>query len=267
MNVRKRSNDLNKPFGLLVLVYSFMWVGGMASYLLLGQPPTTQTWASPLFLLLAGMLVLFSTPRADWWKLAIIGLLGLGAEAIGVQSGLLFSPYQYTDVLQPQLLGVPVVMACAWVVLIAYIRQMLQPYRLSVWLDVILASLWMTTIDLVIDPLAANQLGYWRWERTGVYYGIPWHNFIGWFVTSLVIFAIVQKAWRPNLMAQRIGLSMVIFFTVIALAFKLTLACGVGAGLLVLHFVIVQLAARSNSFHNHLIAGTAESPVAADPGH
>ena len=44
----------------------------------------------------------------------------------------------------------------------------------------------MTAWDLVMDPLmvAAN---HWVWETEGAYIGIPLQNFLGWFLTALVI--------------------------------------------------------------------------------
>jgi uncharacterized membrane protein len=43
-----------------------------------------------------------------------------GDEADGVRSGFPFGWYVYTSVLQPQLLGVPVVIGFAWMALVAF---------------------------------------------------------------------------------------------------------------------------------------------------
>ena len=89
---------------------------------------------------------------------------------------------------------------------------------------------------------AANQLGYWRWARAGEYYGIPFHNFAGWFVVSLLIFSLLPARREANPAAAHIGLSIVLFFTIIALTFHLWLAGLIGIGLALLHF---SLAPRS----------------------
>ncbi len=81
---------------------------------------------------------------------------------------------------------------------VTYVRQMLMNLRLSAWLEALIAASWMTAIDLVIDPLAANQLGYWRWVKSSAYYGIPLHNFAGWFVVSLIIFSPSVAVARPS---------------------------------------------------------------------
>ena len=66
----------------------------------------------------------------------------------------------------------------------------------------------------------------------GAYYGIPASNFLGWFLVSAVIFIVLRVApgrWADNVWTRRIGLSIVVFFTVIAAAYELWLAVAVGA--------------------------------------
>ncbi|MFN7999838.1 MAG: carotenoid biosynthesis protein [Acidobacteriota bacterium] len=43
------------------------------------------------------------------------------------------------------------------------------------------------------------------------YYGIPLHNFIGWFVVSVVIFALVRVRPQMSLWAKGVGPSIVLF--------------------------------------------------------
>lgn len=238
MNIRELWSSLrSQPLWLnvLLLAYGVMWAGGLGHYVFLGRPPLDAPWAASLFLLLAGLIVLLTSARRDWPGLVCAALLGFVSELLGVKYGVIYSPYVYTEVLQPQVANVPLVMISAWLVLLAYSRQMLAPLRLAGGLEIMLASSWMTAIDLVIDPLAAHQLGYWRWAHSGWYYGIPPHNFAGWFVVSLTVFWLVRQHWQPNPFARLIGLSITIFFTAIALSYGLWLAGGIGAGLCGLH--------------------------------
>ncbi len=238
MNVRKAS--------LIVLTcgYLILWVGGVGSHLLLGRTPDNAAWAAPAFLLLAGLIVLVAAERTDRAKLFAVGALGFVAEAIGVHSGWPFGRYEYTDVLQPQLLGVPLVMAAAWLALVAYIKAMLTGFHLPNWLEVLIASGWMTAIDLVIDPLAAGGLKYWRWIDTGSYYGIPAQNFLGWFVVSWLIFSVLRlfnvRSAQSNLWAHSLGLSILLFFTFIALAHHLWFVASIGCGLCLVHLAVAK---------------------------
>ncbi len=222
-------------FKALLVIYAVMWGGGIFHYIVFGKPPLDAPWAASLFLLLAGIIVIWTSARRDWFSLIGAAALGFTSEIHGVKYGMIFSPYEYTKVLQPHLLGVPVVMFSAWLVLLAYTKQMLMPLRLNLWFESFFAAAWMTAIDLVIDPLAANQLGYWRWQQAGNYYGIPLHNFVGWFGVSLMIFLFARQRWQPNVWAQYVGLSITIFFSAIALSFGLYLAASVGIVLCVLH--------------------------------
>jgi len=90
----------------------------------------------------------------------------------------------------------------------------------------------------VIDPVAAGPLRYWSWVNAGAYYGIPASNFLGWFLVSAVIFIVLRAApgpWADNIWTRRIGLSVIVFFTVIAASLGLWLAALAGAVLIGLH--------------------------------
>jgi len=249
----------------LTVAYAVMWIGGVGRYALHGgsqhlQPPLQlldAPWAASVFLTLAGLLVLVTSRGSDLIGLLAAALLGFTAEIIGVRYGFIFGQYRYTDVLQPQLLDAPLVMMSAWMVLVSYCREMLIALNLPRLIEAALAALWMTAIDLVIDTLAANQLGYWRWARPGAYYGIPLQNFAGWFVVSFIIFGVFGRrppkiplkirTRRTNQAARYVGLSIVLFFTVIALACGLALAGSVGLGLCLAHLALAG-PSRINGF-------------------
>ena len=229
---------LSWPLRILVGAYLVMWLGGIGHYVLVGKPPLDAPWAASLFLLLAGLIVLLTSRWNEMVGLIAAAAIGFLAEILGVRYGFIFSPYSYTKVLIPHLLDVPVVMISAWMVLVAYARQLFAPMRWPAWIEAVVCAAWMTAIDLVIDPLAANTLGYWRWVETGYYYGIPFHNFAGWFVVSLIIFLLLRQNWEVNRWAIYVGLSIVLFFTAIALSQQLWLAGAVGLALVAVHRLV-----------------------------
>jgi putative membrane protein len=220
---------------VLVGCYLTLWAGGVGSHLLFGRAPVDASWAAPAFLSLAGLITLLKANRKERPALIVAGALGFIAEVVGVHFGLPFGRYEYTDALRPQFIGVPLVMFAAWMALIAYVKAILAEVRFSAWLAAIIAGLWMTAIDLVIDPLAAGELSYWRWIDVGRYYGVPAQNFLGWFAVSLFIFGLVnlidKGAGRPNPWARAIGLSILLFFALVALAHRLDLVASIGLGL------------------------------------
>ena len=215
----------------LVSAYGFFWLGGVGAYWIFGGPPAHVSWTAPLFLGLAGVLVVAASAPRDWPRMVLCGGAGYLSEILGVHTGVPFGAYAYTQVLSPSLFSVPVVMIAAWLILLAYIQEMLRGFSLPRWAHVVVAALWMTAIDLIIDPLAAGPLNYWAWEHPGWYYGIPVSNFLGWLIVSLIAFAVAGRPWRPNGYARWVGLTVITFFVCVAFAKGLYLAAAVGLAL------------------------------------
>ena len=212
-----------------VILYILLWIGGILNHWLLGGVDQSLVWLGSLFLLLAGAL-LFLTTRSfiEAKMLAGFALFGLAAEMVGVYTGFPFGSYAYTETLGWRVLGVPPVMACAWMTLILYAREILLPFRLPRFAESIAAALLVTVIDLLIDPVAVNQLGYWQWASGGAYYNIPLTNFAGWFLTGTAAFYLFQRKSASNIWRLRIGFSIVLFFTLLAFIYHLYPAALVG---------------------------------------
>ncbi len=219
----------------LWIAYAVLWCGGVASYLWMGGPPAGTGWTAPAFLFLGALLAL-SLARPGWrWQLPAAGIAGMAAEFAGLQWGFPFGAYSYTGVLYPAVLGVPVAIGCAWLILFAYVRQMLAWFGVSGWLRAAIGASWMTALDLVIDPLAAGPLGYWVWAGGGRYYGVPGSNFAGWFVVSAGLFLVFRRSPAKDRSATAVGFSVLLFFTLIAAGQKMAGPLIAGAILLALH--------------------------------
>ena len=231
---------------VLVPAFAVLWVGGVASHWV-GSVRADEGWLASAFLLLAGLIVLLGerAPRGAA-ALAFVALAGFAVEGVGVRTGVPFGRYVYTEVLRPQLLGVPVVMGLAWMSLVAYAAEVAGRLRLPPWPAALAAALWTTAADLVIDPLAANQLGYWTWARAGDYYGIPFTNFVGWFVTGLVACRVVGPDRRPNFWAGFVGTAILLFFALVALAKALLPVALIGFGLSAAGLLVLRRAARAD---------------------
>lgn len=204
-----------------VLAFAVLWTGGVAGQWL-GRARADEGWLASLFLLLAGLIVLLGArARRDALLLVAVALLGFVVELIGARTGLPFGEYAYTGVLRPQLLGVPVVMGCAWMALVAYACELTGRLRLPAWPAAVLGALWTTATDFVIDPLAAHHFNYWTWAHEGAYYGIPFLNFVGWFLTGLLACRLMGSRPHPNFWAGFVGTAILLFFSSIALAHSL----------------------------------------------
>lgn len=221
-----------------------MTIGAVASHALWRTAPLNGLGSSS-FLFIAGALLLLTSATIDKKRLIVIGTFGYAAEVIGVNGGWLFGRYEYSQVLAPNILGTPLAMICAWFILIGYVNQLLRFSTLTFLPQSLLVGAFMTVIDLMLDPVAANAFKFWNWSDSGAYYGIPLRNFVGWFVVSFIISSIEQFLYRqrtaPNLWAQIIGVSIIAMYTVCAFIYGYFIAGSVGIGLLGLHFVLPSI--------------------------
>jgi putative membrane protein len=54
---------------------------------------------------------------------------------------------------------------------------------------ILVASLILLSWDLALDPAMSHATAYWVWGQPGAYYGMPWLNLFGWYVTGLGLMA------------------------------------------------------------------------------
>jgi lycopene cyclase domain-containing protein len=127
-------------------------------------------------------------------------------EALGSTTGIPFGVYGYTDTLRPQLAGVPLLIPLAWFMMLvpawAVAEAMLagQQARLRRWyapLHAALAGAAFTAWDLVLDPQMVAR-GLWTWDQPGGYFGIPWVNFLGWWLAATLLTFFVCPSQLPR---------------------------------------------------------------------
>lgn len=162
--------------------------------------------------------------RAWGWRQTLLtaaAVCGMawGAERLGSTTGFPFGGYVYTPVLQPQLLGVPLLIPLAWLMMLppgwalgwllargaAYshergwlrsARKDREEGRLGWWVRIAWAgasALAFTAWDLFLDPQMVAW-GFWAWDAPGGYFGIPWVNFAGWLLVSGLV-TLAVSAW------------------------------------------------------------------------
>ena len=159
-----------------------------------------QPFFTPLLTLLAFTFALQHGSQNMGWKRTLLLLLltfaiSLFFECVGVATGKVYGPYYYTDKLGPKFLGlVPLLIPVAWFMMTypSYvIANRLVPSFKSTWVWRLgvasLGALIMTAWDLVMDPMMVAG-DHWVWEEPGAYFGIPLQNYLGWLLTTFVIF-------------------------------------------------------------------------------
>lgn len=119
----------------------------------------------------------------------LVGSLSYFAEYVGSQTGVLFGKYHYTDLLQPQIAGVPLLIPLAWMMMLPpawAIAQLITRRTGRNWRFVAVAALAFTAWDLFLDPQMVGWR-FWIWEQPGYYFGIPLSNYLGWLVVSSIL--------------------------------------------------------------------------------
>jgi uncharacterized membrane protein len=121
---------------------------------------------------------------------AITFAISFASEVLGVATGLVFGPYHYTDLLGPKLLGVPPMIQVGYIG-VGYASMMLgriilgrRPIRgWTILLASLVGAFIMVSWDVAMDPYQSTVYGDWIWHTGGPYFGVPLHNYVGWFVT------------------------------------------------------------------------------------
>lgn len=189
--------------------------------LIFGEQTLLQALA--LAVLLQVALVLNILYRAwGWWSMlrSAIGvvLLAWVVQAIVLRSGLPYGDLHYTPLLQPQVLGVPVLIPLTWLMMLppAWAVAKLITRKLGGCLMrlafIAVSALAFTAWGFYFDPLMIH-LGLMEWNPVGEFFGTPWLNFTGWLLVSGVItFGISPKRLPGGLLVIVYGLTWLIEF-------------------------------------------------------
>lgn len=196
---------LDKRSGVLLIAWLLSMIGLPIARWVLGDA------AIPYLVFLAALLqagVVYSITLRHWGhkrSLAVflsVAILTWLAEAIGSKTGFPFGAYSYTEVLQPQILGVPLLIPFAWFMMLppswAVASAILRKHNgvSRFLLFPVVSAITITAWDLFLDPQMV-QWNFWVWENPEGYFGIPWSNYAGWLLTAGVITLIIRPAPLP----------------------------------------------------------------------
>jgi uncharacterized membrane protein len=116
-------------------------------------------------------------------------------EILSVQTGFPYGWYSYSEKLGPGLAGVPLLVPLCWQMMAwnaASVARLITPKRWGKASVIVVAALALTAWDVFLDPQMVRA-GLWTWARQGEYVGIPLENYLGWFVTALILFAAFSR--------------------------------------------------------------------------
>ena len=140
--------------------------------------------------------------------------LTFAAEAVGVATGAVFGEYVYGPTLGWKVLGVPLIVAFNWVLVVngsVCIAGRILPSRAAAGRRLalsLLAGAISVAFDWIMEPVAI-RLDYWTWAGGG----IPLQNYAAWFVLAAVLAAFhprqLQRACELGTTGRLAGLYVV----------------------------------------------------------
>ena len=155
------------------------------------------SWA--IVLLGAGLSVAHATAsrgvRTGGGLLALVVGVAVALEAVGLATGFPYGRYTYSDALGPTLLGVPLLVPLAWLMMAWpswVVAARLTPRRPA---RVGLAAGVFAAWDVVLDPQMV-QAGYWTWADPspglpGIA-TVPLTNLAGWLLAGAVLMSLLD---------------------------------------------------------------------------
>jgi len=141
--------------------------------------------------------------------------LSLASELFGTSTGFPFGDYRYLSGLGYKVADlVPFTIPLSWfyvgfcTYLIARVGVESRP--LPSWARSIgaiaIGSLLLTFWDFVLDPaMSQTDVPFWVWEQPGAFFGMPYQNFAGWFITGILFMSVAHVFWgnQPLGLARR----------------------------------------------------------------
>ena len=185
--------DFNKKVSIIII-----WLFHLSGLLgLLYIDKNLFASLTPLNLFISTTLLFVNQTNATKMKFFIvfaIFFVGMIAEILGVQYGLIFGNYQYGNNLGLKLLGVPILIGFNWVVLTVICGSISSKiFKKSKVLSIIFGITLMLLIDITLEPIAP-VLDYWEFSGSKA----PLQNYIGWGITSLITQTLYQYFYKTK---------------------------------------------------------------------
>lgn len=189
------------PRHLLIVAWVITMVSIPILRWMMGDEILPMSMITGVLLQAAAVLVIL---QASWGTretlrtVALVLPLAWLIERIGSTTGIPFGEYHYTDALAPLAGGVPLIVPIAWLMMLppAWAVATAITGQPRGWRFIVVSALAFTVWDLFLDPQMVNW-GYWVWAHPSGYFGIPWVNFLGWFLASAFLTWVIHPVRPP----------------------------------------------------------------------
>ncbi len=147
----------------------------------------------------------------------LIILIGFFVEVAGVLTGVVFGEYSYGHALGFKIWGTPPMIGLNWLMLIYAVYQIINLWKIPVFIRVLGGSALMVIYDIIMEPVAV-KLNMWSWGGGD----IPLQNYVAWFIISVVMLSILflTKIKYRNKVASTLFFVQMGFFLILNLVLR-----------------------------------------------
>lgn len=174
------------PIGLVIMMADF------------GKP---YLWTTTVFLGLQAFILLLALIRLADLKssiiiFSIIFLLSYLVEFWGLNLGIPFGYYSYSNILQPLIKGVPLAICFAWfsVTAASLLLSRLFTAGKNPLIIAFFSAILILAFDIMLEPFASYSNGFWMWNSPSV----PIQNYVSWFVIGFLFSLIIDRYVKWN---------------------------------------------------------------------
>lgn len=194
---------------------------------------------------------------------AIIAAIAAGVHTLSLFTGIPFGKIHFNPEAGPRLFGaLPAAIPLIWIVFIMNSRGVAQlilrrsrAARTYGFRVMALTTALVLLLYLGFEPLATQAKQYWSWTPSRVPengYGAPWHHFLAWTVTTLLILLAATPSFinkkpgepPPNYFPLFLWLALILLFLSSALANRQWLAATILLASLVVPTTLALRASR-----------------------
>ncbi len=198
-----------KPIAIICIVI-FHLVGLIGIGIYKSESIIHLTWANLSVTFGIGLLFFETRLKTIIIPILIASIIGLTAEAIGVNTGYLFGEYEYGSVLGLKIFEVPYTIGVLWAGLSIATKNISGKITKNPFLIALIASLIMVVFDFIMEPVA-TKLNFWNWAENN----IPISNYVSWFFVSLFIQILWRKVDTKNSVFDIIFVIQALFFIIL----------------------------------------------------
>ncbi len=223
----------------------------------------TQVWLSGLVI-----IAILARGRHFGWIAGFVAVyvLSLGSELLGTTTGFPFGDYEYSTLLGAQWFNhVPYLIPLSWFTMalpsFVLVERTLEG-KVHIVARWAIAAALLTSWDLLLDPAMSFLVPYWLWGQAGSFYGMPWINLAGWFVTGFVLSAALSL-FRSREAVEHVSSRTFIIYYAIVYAMPAGMLIAAGHILLV---VLVTIGIGGSMILVHRWAKQRDTIAAEDDG-